>query len=64
MGKGKMTCGTAEVLRPSWGEWTPRRGRTLGRLGEVGRPVGGERFLAWSGRRFVVTKYRRAKRAR
>ena len=64
MGKGRRTCDTAEVLRLDEGEWPLRQGGTLGRTGEVVWPYRGDRFLAWSGKRFVVTKYRRAKCAK
>ena len=61
MGKGKTTCGMVEASSSVGGEWPLRWERTLGRLGDAVQSVGGDRFLAWSGRRFVVTKCRRAK---
>ena len=64
MGKGRMTCGTAGALRLFEGEWPLRQGRTLGRTGEVVQPYRADHFSVQSGRRFVVTKYRRAKGAK
>jgi len=61
--KGRMTCGTVEVACLVGREWLLRRGRMRGRLGEAVQSGGGNRFSVQSGRRFVVTKSRRAKGA-
>jgi len=64
VGKGRMAYGTAGASSLFGGKWSTRRGRTLGRSGEVVQQYGGDRFSVRSGRRFVVTKYRRTKGAK